>query len=102
LTAAVTSRQFDLLYDATCGDERVRDFLLQANPEAARAIASRFVEAARRGFWVSRRNSSAQDLAEMMEARASSSTTAPVSADESNLQQETEPRRRAAKKGAGP
>jgi cobaltochelatase CobN len=102
LTEAVTSRQFDLLYDATCGDERVRDFLLQANPEAARAIASRFVEAARRGFWVSRRNSSAQDLAEMMEARASSSTTAPVSADESNLQQETEPRRRAAKKGAGP
>ncbi|MGC1579185.1 MAG: cobaltochelatase subunit CobN [Beijerinckiaceae bacterium] len=102
LTEAVTSRQFDLLYDATCGDERVRDFLLQANPEAARAIASRFVEAARRGFWVSRRNSSARDLAEMMEARASSSTTAPVSTDESNLRQETEPRRRAAKKGAGP
>jgi cobaltochelatase CobN len=102
LTEAVTSRQFDLLYDATCGNEKVRDFLLRANPEAARAIASRFVEAARRGFWVSRRNSSARDLAEMMEARASSSATPPVSADESNLQQEAEPRRRAAKKGAGP
>jgi cobalamin biosynthesis Mg chelatase CobN len=80
----------------------VRDFLLRANPEAARAIASRFAEAAHRGFWVSRRNSSARDLAEMMEARASSSATAPASADESNLQQEAESRGRAAKKGAGP
>jgi cobaltochelatase CobN len=67
LSEAVTSRQFDLLYDATCGDENVRAFLRNANPEAARAIASRFAEAARRGFWVSRRNSSARDLAEMME-----------------------------------
>ncbi|MBV9113736.1 MAG: cobaltochelatase subunit CobN, partial [Hyphomicrobiales bacterium] len=57
MTQAVTSRQFDLVYDATCGDERVRDFLLQANAEAARAIAARFAEAERRGFWVSRRNS---------------------------------------------
>ncbi|MBV8765586.1 MAG: cobaltochelatase subunit CobN, partial [Hyphomicrobiales bacterium] len=70
MTAAVTSRQFDLVYDATCGDEKVRDFLLRANPEAARAIASRFAEAARRGFWASRRNSSARVLAEMMESHA--------------------------------
>ncbi|SDR62311.1 cobaltochelatase CobN subunit [Rhizobiales bacterium GAS113] len=68
-TQAVSSRHFDLVYDATCGDERVRDFLQQANPQAARAIAARFAEAARRGFWVSRRNSSAARLAEMLETR---------------------------------
>jgi len=67
-TQAVTSGQFDLVYDATCGDDQVRDFLLGANPEAARAIANRFVAAARRGFWVSRRNSSTARLAEMLEA----------------------------------
>jgi cobaltochelatase CobN len=88
LTEAVTSRQFDLLYDATCGDERVRDFLLAANPEAARAIASRFAEAERRGFWASRRNSSARALAEMMEAHASSNATPPVSVDETDAVQE--------------
>ncbi|MBV9566669.1 MAG: cobaltochelatase subunit CobN, partial [Hyphomicrobiales bacterium] len=73
LTEAVTSRHFDLVYDAICGDERVRDFLLQANPEAARAIASRFAEAERRGFWASRRNSSARIVAEMMESTGASS-----------------------------
>ena len=69
-TQTVASRHFDLVYDATCGNERVRDFLREANPEAARAIAARFAEAARRGFWVSRRNSSATLLAEMLEAGA--------------------------------
>jgi cobaltochelatase CobN len=66
MTKAVSSRHFDLLYDATCGNEKVRAFLQEANPEAARAIARRFAEAARRGFWVSRRNSSAAHLAEML------------------------------------
>ena len=65
-TKAVSSRHFDLFYDATCGDEKVRAFLLAANPQAARAIAARFADAARRGFWVSRRNSSAAHLAEML------------------------------------
>jgi cobaltochelatase CobN len=58
------------MYDATCGDEKVRAFLQEANPEAARAIARRFTEAARRGFWVSRRNSSAARLAEMLDESA--------------------------------
>jgi cobaltochelatase CobN len=64
-TDAVESRHYDLLFDATCGDERVRDFLLAANPEAAHAIASRFADAERRGFWTSRRNSTAAALAAM-------------------------------------
>jgi len=68
LTDAAPSRSFDLLFDATCGDEAVRAFLRQANPEASRAIADKFEEAVRRGFWTSRRNSSAAILAEMRSA----------------------------------
>ena len=68
MTDAVESRQFDLLFDATLGDERVRDFLVDANPLAAQSMAARFDEAARRGFWLSRRNSSAQILAQMLRA----------------------------------
>ncbi len=37
LTDSVASRHFDLLYDAVCGDETVRAFLQEANPEAAPA-----------------------------------------------------------------
>jgi cobaltochelatase CobN len=65
LTDAVPSRHFDLLFEATCGDETLRAFLESANPQAAAAIAAKFEEAARRGFWISRRNSSAAILAEM-------------------------------------
>jgi cobaltochelatase CobN len=65
LTDAAPSRHFDLLFDATCGDEAVRAFLRSANPQAADAIARKFEEAARRGFWTSRRNSSPAILAEM-------------------------------------
>ena len=32
LTEIVTERQFDLLFDATIGDETVRRFLTEANP----------------------------------------------------------------------
>ena len=65
LTDAAPSRHFDLLFDATCGDEVLRAFLKSANPQAADAIARKFEEAARRGFWTSRRNSSPAILAEM-------------------------------------
>jgi cobaltochelatase CobN len=51
------NRQFDMLFDATIGDETVRNFLTNANPEAANAIARRFEEATRRGIWTTRRNS---------------------------------------------
>ncbi len=67
-TAAVPSRHFDLLFDATLGDAAVRAFLSESNPLAARAIADRFAEAADRGFWLSRRNSPAAILAEMRAA----------------------------------
>jgi len=68
LTDAVESRQFDLYFDATLGDDAVREFLVAANPLAAKGMAAKFTEARRRGFWVSRRNSSAAILEQMMEA----------------------------------
>jgi cobaltochelatase CobN len=65
LTDAVRSEQFDLMFDATIGDDAVRAFLLEANPLAARHMASVFEAAAQRGFWLSRRNSSASLLASL-------------------------------------
>jgi cobaltochelatase CobN len=70
LTDAVESRHFELLYEATCGAPEVRAFLVQSNPLAARAIAERFEAAAARGFWQSRRNSTAESFAAMREAAA--------------------------------
>ncbi len=60
---AVTSAQFDLLFEATLGSETVRAFLLDENPLAAGAIARAFDRAQARGFWTSRRNSTAEILA---------------------------------------
>jgi cobaltochelatase CobN len=68
LTDATSEHQFDLLFDATIGDDQVRDFLTQANPAAATAIAERFDEAIRRGLWTSRRNSAGSITAAMRAA----------------------------------
>jgi cobaltochelatase CobN len=70
LTDAVASRHFDLLFEATLGTPLVRDFLVNANPKAARAIVTRFEEALTRGFWQSRRNSTLACLALMRETLA--------------------------------
>jgi cobaltochelatase CobN len=70
LTDCAPSRHFDLLFEATCGDEAVRAFLIAANPPAARGMAEKFEEARRRGFWASRRNSAAEILEEMRSAAA--------------------------------
>ena len=67
LTDAVESPQFDLIFDATFGDDSVRAFLVRANPQAASHMAGVFEDAARRGFWLSRRNSSARILASVLE-----------------------------------
>jgi cobaltochelatase CobN len=68
LTDVTESRQFDLLFDATLGDERVRAFLLEANFAAARGMADKFDQAIRRGFWTTRRNSTSTILAALREA----------------------------------
>lgn len=65
LTQAVESRHFDLMFDAVCGEETVRRFLIEANPDAARAIAERFAQAIARGLWATRRNSTQAILDEM-------------------------------------
>jgi cobaltochelatase CobN len=70
LTDAVVSAQFDLMFDATLGDDSVRAFLVNANRQAACHMAGVFEEAARRGFWLSRRNSSARVLASVLEVAA--------------------------------
>src|ERR1700722_4659757 len=66
LTDAVSTAQFDLMFDATRGDDTVRAFLVSANHQAACHMAGVFEEAAKRGFWLSRRNSSARILASML------------------------------------
>jgi len=65
LTDVVDDGQFDLLFDATIGDETVRAFLTSANPAAANAIAERFDEAIRRGLWTTRRNSAASIMSDL-------------------------------------
>jgi cobaltochelatase CobN len=61
-THAVHSRQFDLVYDATLGNDEVNAFLNNSNPAAARALAHTFEIARERGFWITRRNSIAMQL----------------------------------------
>ena len=70
MSDAVASRHFDMMFQATCAAPDVRAFLLDANRDAARAIAGRFRDAATRGFWASRRNSDAATLADMLDAAA--------------------------------
>jgi cobaltochelatase CobN len=70
LTDAVGSPQFDLMFDATLGDDTVRAFLVAANRKAASHMANLFEQAASRGFWLSRRNSSAEILASVLQEAA--------------------------------
>jgi cobaltochelatase CobN len=55
-TRAVADHQFDAVYDAYLGDERVLDFLQTHNPAAATEIAERLIEAQERGLWRPRSN----------------------------------------------
>jgi cobaltochelatase CobN len=55
-TGAVSNALFDAVHGAYLADERVRDFLLRENPDAARAIAERLEAARRKGLWHPRRN----------------------------------------------
>lgn len=66
---AVTSSQFDVLFDVTLGSDVVRTFLGEQNPLALQAIATAFDRAQRRGLWSSRRNSTGRILAELMGAQ---------------------------------
>jgi cobaltochelatase CobN len=63
LAAAVQSHHFDLYYDATLGDDEVRRFIEQANPEAAEIMRRRFQQMIDAGYWTTRRNSVIERIA---------------------------------------
>ena len=51
---------------AVVGDEAVRAFLNEHNPDALQEMAQTFANAARRGMWLSRRNSAMTMLRDML------------------------------------
>ncbi|MCO5734514.1 cobaltochelatase subunit CobN [Rhizobium sp. SSA_523] len=61
-TNAVPQSLIEAVFEAYVVDETVRDFILEQNPEAARAIADRLISARRRGLLQPRRNSVDRDL----------------------------------------
>ncbi len=67
MTDAVSTAQFDLMFEATLGCDAVRDFMIEANPSAAAASARSFDQAIHRGLWITRRNSIAAHIAETLE-----------------------------------
>ncbi len=69
MSDAVDAHQFDLMFEATLGNEPVRDFMIAVNPAAA-ASARLFDEAIHRGFWITRCNSVATQIAETLERAA--------------------------------
>ena len=60
---AVDDAHFEALYDAYLGDDKVRDFIAEANPAALGEIRARFAEAIDRGLWRPKRNSIREALA---------------------------------------
>jgi cobaltochelatase CobN len=63
LAGAVDSHHFDLYYNATLGDDEVRRFIEQANPEAAEMMRQRFQQMLDASYWVTRRNSVIERIA---------------------------------------
>ena len=55
-TNAVRSHHFDLVHQAVLEDDRVRDFIADANPAALREISDRMLEAMDRDLWQPRSN----------------------------------------------
>jgi cobaltochelatase CobN len=63
LAGVVQSHHFDLYYDATLGDDEVRRFIEQANPEAGEVMRKRFQQMIDAGYWTTRRNSVIERIA---------------------------------------
>jgi cobaltochelatase CobN len=62
LAAAVPPHLFDLYFDATLGNDEIRDFLARENPAALAAIESCFARLHEASLWTTRRNSIASAL----------------------------------------
>ncbi|MEM7774579.1 MAG: cobaltochelatase subunit CobN [Pseudomonadota bacterium] len=56
-TGAVRDHHFDAIFEAYIGDETIRSFLAEKNPDALRDIATRLAEAIERRLWTPRINS---------------------------------------------
>ncbi len=65
-TRAIPQSLIDATYDAYLGDETVRDFLLEQNPEGVRYMGERFRSALDRGLWHPRRNAVDAELEMLM------------------------------------
>ncbi len=65
-TEAIPGALIEAVYDSYVGDQRVRDFLLDQNPAAAKVIAERFLSARNRGLWHPLRNSIDDDLSALI------------------------------------
>jgi cobaltochelatase CobN len=63
LAGAVESYHFDLYYEATLGDDAVRSFIEEANPDAATAMRQRFQQLLDAGYWSTRSNSAIAAIA---------------------------------------
>ena len=61
-TRQVAEHHFAALYEAYIEDDRVRDFLMEANDAAYADMLARFEEAIERGLWTPRRNSVQSDI----------------------------------------
>lgn len=57
LADVVGAHLFDAFYEATLGDEDVKAFLVEANPQALEAMRARFADLLVSGLWQTRRNS---------------------------------------------
>ncbi|HMA51246.1 MAG TPA: cobaltochelatase subunit CobN, partial [Magnetospirillaceae bacterium] len=64
-TGLVKDHHFDLVFDAFFGDQTVRDFLRDENPDALRETAARLTEAVERNLWRPKSNSAGALLAEL-------------------------------------
>jgi cobaltochelatase CobN len=64
LADAVPSHLFDLYFDATLGNERVRTFMARENPPALAAVEACFTRLHEASLWRTRRNSIAAALGE--------------------------------------
>tara|TARA_B100001971_G_scaffold53813_1_gene48900 strand:- start:155 stop:1486 length:1332 start_codon:yes stop_codon:yes gene_type:complete len=64
-THSVADHHFDAVYEAYLENDDVRNFLLDANPAAAREMAERLLEAQSRGLWQPRANDTGRRLEEL-------------------------------------
>ena len=67
-TGAVKDHHFDAVFDAYIADDKVREFMSEANPAALAETAARLGEALRRGLWKPRSNRAYDLLSSLSQA----------------------------------